>query len=463
MQSVAGPLNQDEDHGARRGASGSLRERTKRSSYFEVGSYGIQQILRLASNLVLTRLLFPSAFGLTSMVTIVLIGLVMLSDMGIQQFIIQNPRGDEQGYLDTAFTVQAVRGLVLTVIMAILAYPAALFFKEPQLFPLIIVGSIQLLASGLRSTSVSTLRRKLTIGWITALDLGNSILMYAIMIPWVWLRPSVMPLVAATTISTCIHAAATHFLPVGYRNKFRVDREAYRELRLFGRWIFGSSAMTFLGAQGGRILYGRFLGMTWLGIYSVALNLSDAAFSLFTRMISGVVFPLLSQAKRDDESTIATVYYRVRLKLDALAMTGTGFLAGAGGWLIKNLWDERYWDAAWILRVLCIKVALLIMTGFGETFLTSLGHTRYGFWNSTWRVVATIGTMPIGWALGGIPGVIWASAIAELPAFFVTWPGLRRHGMLLIRRELLSVVFFGIAFTIGAALLPLLPIIHVRR
>lgn len=71
------------------------RARALRSSAILVFGFGSSNILRLASNLVLARLLFPEAFGLMSLVYVFLIGLAMFSDLGLNLSIIQNKRGEE--------------------------------------------------------------------------------------------------------------------------------------------------------------------------------------------------------------------------------------------------------------------------------------------------------------------------------------------------------------------------------
>ena len=67
----------------------------------------------LASNLILTRLLFPEAFGLMALGSVVLVGLQMFSDAGIGPSIAQSPRGDDPEFLDTAWTAQVLRGVIL--------------------------------------------------------------------------------------------------------------------------------------------------------------------------------------------------------------------------------------------------------------------------------------------------------------------------------------------------------------
>ena len=74
-----------------------LGARAMRSSALTVGSYGTQQALRLASNLILTRLLFPEAFGMMALVYMVIQGLNMFSDAGVSLIVrlTQDQSGDE--------------------------------------------------------------------------------------------------------------------------------------------------------------------------------------------------------------------------------------------------------------------------------------------------------------------------------------------------------------------------------
>jgi O-antigen/teichoic acid export membrane protein len=436
--------------------------KVKRSVVFEFFGYGTQQILRLISNIILARILFPEAFGLATTVSIIIYGLTLLSDMGIQQFIIQSPHGDEVRYLNTAFTIHAVRGFVLTVLMVVLAYPASWFFKTPQLVPLVFMGSIQLLAIGFRSTSVFTLRRKLTIGWLTCLELGQNILTLVIMIPWAILSPSVFPLVAGGTISMCIYSVVSHLIPVGYRNRFLWDKEVFAKMNRFGRWILGSSSITFFAVQIDRIFYGRFIGMAWLGVYSIAFNLSEAFSALLSRLIVGILYPVLSQTNRDHIAEMSAVYYKIRLRFDTFFMTCLGILAGASDWLIKSLWDVRYVNAIWILKILCIKVLFICSIGIGETCLTSMGYTQYGFWRSTSRLVSVIIGLPLGWYFWGIPGMLWASVISELPSAYFIWKKLKQLKILRVYREILPIIIFVIAFGISFIIFYWIPVFHLH-
>jgi O-antigen/teichoic acid export membrane protein len=442
--------------------TGGIRARMLRGSFFELSGYGTQQVLRLGSNLITTRLLFPAAFGLSSIVSVLVTGLFMLSDVAVQPCVIQSKRGDDPAFLNTAFTIQAIRGVLLALLMVVLAKPAAWFYREPQLEPLIYLGSLQLVFGGLHSTSIFTLRRWLRLGWVNGLDLAQTVLTIPLTITLAWLHPSAWALIIGSVFSSFVFSAASHFLPVPYRNRFQWDKEASQEIRKFGRWVLGSSAAAFIGGQIDRVFMGRFLGATWLGVYSVALTLSEAVGAMVYRLISGVLYPVLSEAGRETDGNIAKLYYRLRLQLDLLSMGGPGLLAGGGGWIVHLLWDERYADAAWILQILCVRLAIASLVSPSETCLLALGHPRYNFQRSAARLVAAVVLIPVGWYAGGVKGLLWGTVATEAVTALAVWPKCRSLGLLNFRRELLAIAIFVVGFGIGHLAKISLPALHIR-
>ena len=97
--------------------SEKLKQRAIRGAIFTTVGYGSVQAIRLASNLILTRILFPEAFGLMAIILVFMQGVAMFSDLGVGASIIQNKRGDDPVFLDTAWTVQGIRGAFLFLIL----------------------------------------------------------------------------------------------------------------------------------------------------------------------------------------------------------------------------------------------------------------------------------------------------------------------------------------------------------
>src|SRR5688572_8201645 len=90
-----------------------LRKRILRASGWTFIQNGAALLLRLFGNLLLTRLLTPEAFGLMAVVQAFVVALAHLSDVGISQSIVVHRRGDDPAFLNTVWTVQILRGILI--------------------------------------------------------------------------------------------------------------------------------------------------------------------------------------------------------------------------------------------------------------------------------------------------------------------------------------------------------------
>ena len=106
-------------------AGNDLRSLALRGTAITLGGTAGQQFMRLLSNLVLTRLLFPEAFGMMALIQTFTAGLQMFSDIGLRPSIIQNKRGEDPDFLNTAWTLQIIRGAGLWLFSCLLAWPLA--------------------------------------------------------------------------------------------------------------------------------------------------------------------------------------------------------------------------------------------------------------------------------------------------------------------------------------------------
>ncbi len=430
----------------------SLKERALRGSGYELIGYGATQILRLTSSLVLTRLLFPEAFGIAALIAIFNQGLVMLSDVGVEQSVIQNPRGDDTRFLNTAWVIHIVRGFILWIAACALAWPMAEVYDEPQLLYLLPFGALNALVHGFTSTSFFTLRRRLELSRLTWIDLASQIAGLAVSIPWALMSPSIWAIMAGGLVAAVVKAGASHLIDVGYRNRIEWDPAAKKEIITFGKWIFASSALSFVSLQSDRLLLGEFLGIALLGVYSIAVLLTDAVSSATTRVTHGVFYPVFSQVQREEPWRLRDVYYRVRLALDGIALVPIGILVILANDVVHLLYDERYWEAGWMAQALCMRIALNCVLVPAETCLFSLGLTQYSLYRNIGRAVWILAGVPLGWHFFGIAGVVWATATSELPVLVILWIPLWRRKLLRLSREALALVYLAAGLLVGLLL-----------
>ena len=434
---------------------GALKKAVIRGSALEMMGYGAGQVIRFGSNLVLSRLLFPEAFGLSALVNIMNQGLIMLSDVGLPTVVVQSPRGDDPKYLNTAFTWQAVRSAVLWIVALALTLPMVYLYDEPELKWLLPIGALSVLFIGIRSTSYFTLRRQLRVGPLLGLELISQVGAVALMIPWAIYAPSVWTLIGGMLITSVIAAIGSHMIKVHYRNRFEWDKESASSMFEMGKWIAGSSMLTFASQQGDRLLLGHFLGAATLGVYSIAVFLSAALGEAISRVTSGVFFPAYSRVNSEGPERLSEVFYKTRLATDALILPALAGRAVLGPWVVQLLYDPRYADAGWMLQVLSVRVALSCIVWPIQFCLFAHGNARYGFYLNLARVITLAIGVPIGFHYAGVPGLVWAVTVSEVPALLVCYYGFARAKLLRVLLELRAPALYaaGLALGFGALLL----------
>lgn len=404
----------------------SLDARFMRSSVFTLGGYAMAQVLRLASNLILTRLLFPEAFGMMALVSVIMQGLAMFSDVGVSPSIMQSKRGDDQKFLDTAWTIQVIRGVLLWLTACLLAIPVATLYGEPLLAWVLPCAGITLFITGFNPTRLDSANRHLLMGRLTGLDLSVQAVTVVITIALAWYLESVWALVISGIISSILVLTAYNVFLPGQRNRFQWEREAADELISFGKWIFLSTICGFLYMQGDKLLIGKFLTLEQFGIYNIGFFLASFPLLMGSMMTRKLLIPLYRERPPSESMENFRSLQRMRFSLTAGMMALTGGLSVAGVVLIDIMYDPRYLMAgAVVVLIAAMQMPQILVMTYEQAALAS-GDSRRFFVLSAARAVLTLGCLYVGLRFGGLFGALIGQGIAGLAAYpFVVW--LARH------------------------------------
>jgi len=418
---------EDAPEGAESGQRPSLASRAIRSGLWLFAGQGFQNALRLGSNLVLTRLLVPDAFGLMALVNGVLQGLRMFSDVGIAPSIIQNEKGDDPDFLNTAWTIQAGRGVILYAVACALAIPVAWFYGEPQLRAVLPVVCLTALIGGFNSTRLVTLNRGLFLREIVLIELGTQVLAVATMITWAWIDATVWALVAGSLVSALAKLIISHTVVPGIRNRPRWHHESARELFRFGRWIFPSTVMTFLTSRSDRLILGRFMTLGELGVYYIAYVLADALLAVLKKLAAKILFPLYARLAEEEPERLRARLTRARILLLGLVLPPLAVLVAWGPAVIRLLYSEDYAGAGWMLQLLAAGAVVTAISESASPIVLARGDSFRHMVQLAVHSVVFMGAMLAGGALGGVTGLI--VGIAATPALSypaVAW-AVHRH------------------------------------
>lgn len=440
----------------------SLKQRVLRAGGWNFAGYGLSQVLRLATNLVMTRLLVPEMFGVVAIATTVTTILALLSDIGVRQNIVQSQRGEDPAFLDTAWVLQIARGGVLWLIA--LALSAALYlanrgglvppgtaYASPVLPLVLAVTSFSSVITGFRSTKWATAYRRFEQKRIIQIELASQIAGVAVMVPIGALTGSVWALVTGGLVAALAVTVLSHVWMGGHTNGFRWDKSALRELIDFGKWIFASSFLGVLASSGDTLLLGSFVEADVLGIYVIATLIVGAVPGGLTRLFAMVALPALSETARERPERMREVYYRMRVPADLLLLALSGALVGAGQLLIDLLYDARYSGAGSFVEVLALSFVVARYNLAFQLYL-AMGMPRYLTVINLVTFLSLYSVVPVCFYAGGTQAAIWGIALHGLAAMPFVFRFNARLGVLDLRREAIVLLAFPVGWLCGAAL-----------
>lgn len=439
----------------------SLRSRILHAAGWSMMGYVSGYGLRLVSSLIMTRLLVPEMFGVMAVATVVQVFASMLCDVGLRQAVIQNRRGDQQIFLDTAFTLQIMRGFAIWIACVLCAlliglavghgwFSSESVYAAPELPAIIAAMALSSVILGFQSTKSMTSDRHLNQRQLAIVELASQAVGLVVAVVVGYLTRSIWSFVLASLVAAVANVLLTHLYLPGPNNRIRLERESALELIRFGRWILVSSLFTVLAANGDRILLAGWIDPATLGLYVLAFNLVVMIEGGGGRLFWSVATPAFSRIANDRPEEIRASYYRARLPFDAVFVGCAGILYGGGETIVHILYDERYSDAGQMLQILSFGL-LLSRFGLANALFLAIGRPQnLGLINGV-KTVTLFVAIPVANHFFGFQGALWAIALHGLVILPIIFVLNRRHGLNNLRFEAAALLFWPAGYLLGLA------------
>ncbi len=448
----------------------SLVQRILKAGTWTLAGYGTGQSLRLISNLIMTRLLVPEMFGIMALSQVFLYIMTLISDIGVNHSIIRSTRGDDPAFLNTAWIVQIIRGMIVTAGVLVIALSIyfltklgfinqSLAFGNPQLPIIIAVMSFSSTIGGFVSTNVVLARRKLHLGRITVLELISQITGIIIMVTWAYNDRSIWALVVGTLATSIIFVILSHTVVPGVKNRLQWESTAFWEIFHFGKWLMLSSFVTAFYMQGDRLFFGAYETAEVIGVYSIACFLSAAVQGILLKINNIVFYPILSEINRENGDNILHYYYKIRKNTDAISIFFAGLLFCSAGTIIEVIYDDRYLDASWMLTILSLT---LLFTGpmTSSVLMLAIGQPKFDVILRFMQLTVLFVTLPILYFQFGMYGAIWSVVIVAFCSALVDITYRNKGNLLILKYELRMYPVAILGYLAGLVLNEILLVIH---
>ncbi len=348
----------------------SLVSRVKLAGSWSILGFGLSQAIRLVSNLTMTRLLVPEAFGLVAIAISLQILIIMMSDLGINTSVIRSASIDDKKFLSTAFVTQILRACLIATIIFMVAGVTALLqprgvfdikavYSDPRLPYFIIAVGVTSFFEGFRSLKVILCQRDLKMERVVILEIASQVIGFVTILAAIYIGFGPFSLIVGMLMASGFMTVGSHLFIAGPKIGFEFDKHYFKELFDFGKWLIIASFFGFLTQRGDQLIFGALMNSTNFGLYAVATIWVIIVVSLMDIVLTRIALPALSEVMRENPEKLKNSYSTFRLALDvACAIIFSGILLFSDI-VFSILYPENFAQVGIYLKYLSIIILLL--------------------------------------------------------------------------------------------------------
>ena len=245
------------------------------SGAFVVARIGAKA-LDFISLTVLARLLTPDDFGLIAIAMVFIQVVEALFEVPVGAILIRT-RPLTRALLDTAFTISAIRGLVVFGVLASAAFGIARFYSDSRLLWLVLALACAPLARSISSIRIVLYGRRLEARPEFWLEVGSKAASLIASITVAIITRSYWAIAVATLTAPIVGTICSYFF-APYLPRFRLSE--WRTFSGFVGWVTLNQFFSSLLWQFDKLFLGRFVQDQTLGRFYMAGNVATLPFQV---------------------------------------------------------------------------------------------------------------------------------------------------------------------------------------
>ncbi|MEO8296710.1 MAG: oligosaccharide flippase family protein [Burkholderiales bacterium] len=447
----------------------TLKKRATSAATITLAGHFAAQFIRLASNLVTTRLLAPADFGVFALGFTVLTAISLFTDLGVRLAVI-NHKDHDRAFLNTAWSIQVMRGCMIAGVTLVAAV-VLLFANQLGLLPsdsvyananlpwVVAALSVTSIIQGADPMRAWMAQRNLAITRLLALEILAQFVGSLATIAFGFLFRSVWALLLGTVVGSLVRFSLLYRYLPGDRERFGINADCKKLILANSHWIASSSIVGFFVLNGDRVVLGSLFNEHDFGLYTIALTLAGAFQTIVSKLLATVLYPALAEIHRDGRGRMPAALAKVQRTFDLTVVAAAVAVSCLGSLLISTLYDPRYREAGPVLSIIILgTIALRSQITEHLYFITN--HSKFATLSRMAQLIAIFAFPVIGCQIWGNSGALWglvASQFINLP-FVLYFRYQQRLLTLASEAALLPSIAAGTA--IGLALLYMAHWIH---
>jgi O-antigen/teichoic acid export membrane protein len=367
--------------------------------------------LGLVSTLVLVRLIAPADFGIIALATGFMQTIDGMLSLGTEEAVIREA-APGPGFYDTAFSLNLLRGASVTLLVAACAFPAAGFFNDPRLGPVLLFVACLPILDGCANIGTVDFRRDFAF----EREFGLMVL------------PKACGIIAAVSAALLTHSYVAMLCGMGVNRSLRVimsyvvhpyrprlSLRDWRGLAGYSAWTWLLSMAVLIRDRCDSLLIGRLMQSAAVGIYSVGAEIAALPATELIEPLGRAAFSGFAAGRRE-QVNLASTYLRL-IGFTALLVMPVGLgLSLVATPLVTLAFGPTWLDAVPVLRVLAIASTVLVLGHLSQHLLSAhalLGRlTGITLAAAAVRIVLLLCLIPT-WGLAGAAAGAGIAIIGE--------------------------------------------------
>lgn len=377
----------------------------------------VVKFIYFLKTIILARLLFPTDFGLFALATLGMSLAEVFSQTGFSSALIQM-KDDVKSYLNTAWTVNFVRNILLALLLFFIIAPfSGYFFHNTQIVVLTEFLSIIFVILAFENIGIVLLQKDLAFNKFFFYNILITFFEVLVVIISGFILKNVWALILGTVVNRLVAVILSYYFH-SFRPKFEFNLQKIKVLFNYGKWISLIGIVTFLVSKGDSVFVGKFLTIEEVGFYQLALSLGILPATEIVRSLSSMLFPFFAKVSGDKKflREMFIKIARIIFSFSIPASFGLGILAYQ---IVLNFYSAKWLPMIPVLHIMIIlgllKAFELIVNplflGIGKPKVSSITLILQAFvmFLFIWPLTYYFGVIGTAWSVvfGSLAGQIF--------------------------------------------------------
>lgn len=375
----------------------------------------ISRIVATVRGVVLARLLTPTQFGVFGIASIILSFLEILTETGINIFLIQEKNSIDK-FINSAWMVSILRGIIICLGIIVAAPFIVDFFNINDLYRFLFLISLVPLIRGFINPSIIKFQKELEFNKEFFLRISIYVFDSAISIILALVMKDAISFVGGLIAGATLEVILSFIL---FKPKPSIKFE-FNIIKLIinrGKWVTAFGIFNFVAQEGDTIVVGKILGASLVGIYQMGYRLSTLPISEISDVVNRVVFPVYSKISEEKERLLrAFKKTLLAILLPVVILSAIIFFLPRS--FFEILLSPKWGEISTILKILVIYGMLRAISGVLSSLFLALKKQNFVAGMTFVRVlVLTVTIVPLTANYGLVGASISAllSVLLEFP------------------------------------------------